>query len=247
MRYRDIFILFSYMIKKKESLRVYNFSDALLKQFADQLLANVARDKREFEQRGFNADKQSAIEKLIREFEDIASDDFLEGIKITTTEAKDSARAEVEKGVRTLFVMAENVFGTSSGKYKTFGDAALTRLSDEQAVRNARGAVRAARLYKNELVGEGLTDDFLATLEKHIILLDEAIDTQVASIRDRNIAVEERVEVGNRLYAELVKLCNTGKDIFYAINEAKYNDYVIYNTPTGKAEDLPTATEEGEV
>jgi hypothetical protein len=246
VRYGDIFILFSCMIKKKESLRVYRFSDALLKQLADQLLANVARDKREFEQRGFNADKQSAIEKLIREFENIASDDFLEGLKITTTEAKDSARAEVEKGVRTLFVMAENVFGTKAGKYKTFGDSALTRLSDEQTVRNARGAVKAARLYQNDLVGEGLTEDFLITLEKYIVLLDEAIDTQVASIRDRNIAVEERVEVGNKLYAELIKLCNTGKDIFYAINEAKYNDYIIYNTPTGKAEDLPTATEEGE-
>jgi hypothetical protein len=51
--------------------------------------------------------------------------------------------------------------------------------------------------------------------------------------------------VGNVLYAELVKLCNTGKDIFYSLNEAKYNDYVIYNTPTGKVEVLPTDTEQG--
>lgn len=233
------------MIKKKESVRIYNFSDAFLKQLADQMLANIKRDMREFEQRGFNADKQIAIEKIIREFEDIASDDFLEGIKIITTETKDKARADVEKGVRTLFVMAENVFGTASGKYKTFGDAGLTRLSDEQAVRNGRGAVRAARLFFNDLTSEGLTEDFLAILEKHIIVLDDAIDAQVSAIRDRNIAVEERINVGNKLYSELSKLSNTGKDIFYAVNEAKYNDYLIYNTATGKAEVSPTATEAG--
>jgi hypothetical protein len=89
-----------------------------------------------------------------------------------------------------------------------------------------------------------LTQDFLDTLEKNILTFDDAIDAQIASIRNRDIAVEERVGEGNVLYAELVKLCNTGKDIFYSINEAKYNDYVIYNTPTGKVEVLPTSPEE---
>lgn len=231
------------MAKKKESQRVYSFSDAFLKQLADQLLANVERDKQEFAERAFNAEKQRTIQKLVQDFEALASDDFLEGIKMTTTEAKNEARDATEKGVRTLFVMAENAFGTDAGKYKTFGDSGLTRLSDEQAVRNARGAVKAARLYFRDLEKEGLTEDFLANVEKQTAILDDAIDEQMKAVRDRNIAVEERITVGNALYAELVKLCNTGKDIFYSVNEAKYNDYIIYNTPTGKAEDLPAPTE----
>lgn len=232
------------MAKKKESIRVYKFSDALLKQLADQVLANVNRDRAEFKTRGFNEEKQNAVETLIRDFEDRASDDYLEGLKITTTEAKDEAKSEVEKQVRTVFVMAENVFGTASGKYKTFGDPALTRLTDEQLVRNAKGVIKAARLYFQDLTAEGLTNEFLDTLEKNILMFDDSIDVQIAAIRNRDIAVEERVGVGNVLYAELVKLCNTGKDIFYSINEAKYNDYVIYNTPTGKVEVLPTDTEQ---
>jgi hypothetical protein len=228
-------------MKKKESQRLYRFSDAFLKQLADQMLANVARDRQAFEQRGFNADKQQAIEQLIEEFGRIAEDEFLEGLKITRTEAKTEARQLLEKDVRTLFVMAGNVFGTASGKYKTFGDAMLTRMTDEQSVRNARVGVRAARLYMSELAGEGLTAAWLVDMEKRIAILDEAIDAQVIAIRDRNIAVEERIELGNRLYAELVRLATTGKDIFYATNEARYNDYVIYNTPTGEAEILPDA------
>jgi hypothetical protein len=232
------------MAKKKESLRNYTFSDAFLKQLADQLLANVRRDSEEFKLRGFDDRRQASIEELIKEFDEIPADDYLEGLKMTTTEAKDAAREAVEKQVRTIFVMAENVFGKATGKYKTFGNAYLTSLSDDQAVRNAKGVVKTARLYFQDLIVEGLTEDFLKILEKNILIFDDVIDTQIEAIRNRDIVVEERITKGNALYAELSKLCNTGKDIFYSMNEAKYNDYIIYNTPTGKLEVLPPPSDD---
>lgn len=52
---------------------------------------------------------------------------------------------------------------------------------------------------------------------------------------------------GNALYKAIVKICNTGKDIWYETNESKYNDYVIYNTPSGKPEPTGTGTVRGTV
>lgn len=73
-----------------------------------------------------------------------------------------------------------------------------------------------------------------------MIRLQKAFDQAIAdcddAIADREIATEERTEKANLLYADLVKLCTFGKEIWAHSNEAKYNDYVIYNTPTGSPE-----------
>lgn len=70
--------------------------------------------------------------------------------------------------------------------------------------------------------------------------LDVAIDTQAQGISDRDLASESRVEALNHLYQLLTKYAGTGQDIFYETNEAKYNDYIIYDTPSGLPETLPT-------
>ena len=56
-------------------------------------------------------------------------------------------------------------------------------------------------------------------------------------VSDRDIATESRVETLNNLYSLLVKYTGIGQDIFYKVNEAKYNDYVLYDTPSGLPED----------
>ncbi len=58
-----------------------------------------------------------------------------------------------------------------------------------------------------------------------------AIDAQAKGISDRDVATEDRIEVLNTLYRILIKYAGIGQDIFYETDEAKYNDYVIYDTP----------------
>ena len=53
------------------------------------------------------------------------------------------------------------------------------------------------------------------------------------------IATEKRVEELNALYALVIKYAGIGQDIFYEENEAKYNDYVIYDTPSGLPPENP--------
>jgi len=44
---------------------------------------------------------------------------------------------------------------------------------------------------------------------------------------------------GNALFDTMTKYCSYGQRKFFALNEAKYNDYIIYNTPSGLNEDPP--------
>ena len=42
--------------------------------------------------------------------------------------------------------------------------------------------------------------------------------------------MERRTELGNKLYDELVTLCNIGKDIWAEKDKAKYENYTIYES-----------------
>ncbi len=71
------------------------------------------------------------------------------------------------------------------------------------------------------------------------IALDNSIDVLAKGISDRDIATESRIETLNALYRLVTRYAGIGQDIFYEINEAKYNDYVLYDTPSGMPEEPP--------
>lgn len=225
------------MTKKKEPKRLYHFTDGKLEQTTDSVLAAAETDKAVMEPRGVNLARRTAVKALRDDFSIFPADDYYAGEQTIATEAKDLARAQLTTAVRTVFTAAENVFGLKSKQYKQFGDPALTRLTDNDMVRNARNARRLAEKYSSSLEAEGITAAFLAELDKLIKALDDGIDEQKAAEREREIAKGERVDKGNLLYTEVVKICNTGKDVWAEVNEAKYKQYVIYNTPSGEPEE----------
>jgi hypothetical protein len=220
--------------KKQMAVRNYGFSDGELKQYGDEIINSIERDIVEFAERGMTTVRLNNLQQKLVNFDELPTDEILEGIKIDATQDKDTARNNAEIAARSIFVMAENKFGTDSGKYKQFGNAAFSRQSDNQFYRTLKTIKTSADKFLLDLAEEGLTQEMIDNLVKLTAFFDKAIDDQNTAIKSRDIATEERIEAGNALYADLVKVCNTGKDIWYNKNEAKYNDYVIYTSPTIK-------------
>jgi hypothetical protein len=235
------------MTKKKEPSRIYRFTDGKLEQFTDGVLDAAESDKEQMEPRGVDLARRTALKALRDDFSDFPADDYYAGEQTIATEAKDLARAQLTTAVRTVFTAAENAFGLKSKQYKQFGDPALTRLTDNDLIRNARNAMRIATKYLTNLAKEGITAAKITEIEGLIKALDEAIDVQKAAERERDIATGERIDKGNAIYTELVKVCNTGKDVWAEVNEAKYKQYVIYNTPSGEPEETGFGSLSGNV
>lgn len=226
-------------MKKNQVKRDFTMSDAVLKQKADELIALIDRDIAEFTDRGYNAAKKAELTTARNTVDNFPNDEQLEAIKMNLTEKKDAARNYLEKTMRSIFNMAENVFGLYSAKYKEFGNAGISQQSDAEVVRVAKIMSLTAEKYLTELSDEGLTAEKIATLTTQRNALDVAIDAQAQGISDRDVAAEGRIEALNKLYQLLTKYTGIGKDIFYETNEAKYNDYVIYDTPSGLPETPP--------
>ena len=226
-------------MKKEQVVRTFKLADSVLKQKADELITLIDRDITEFTDRGYNADKKTELTTARTTVDNFPSDEQLESIKMYLTEQKDTARKALEKSMRSIFKMAENVFGLYSAKYKEFGNAGISQLSDAEVVRIAKMMSVTAEKYLPLLADEGLTSDKINTLITQREALDVAIDAQAQGVSDRDVAAEARVEALNKLYQLLTKYAGTGQDIFYETNEAKYNDYIIYDTPSGLPETPP--------
>ncbi len=225
------------MAKKREIVRYYRFTDAKLIQVADGVILLIERDSEQMNDRGVDDERKAALIELRNEFSDTLPDEYYLGQQGIMTEAKEAARARLITLLRSVFAAAENVYGARTVQYKQMGDARLTKLSDDALVRNARHTAQMALQRLDDLGSEGVTEAKIAEITALNQAFDQAVDNLKTAERDREIASQERVEKGNALYAEMVKICNTGKDIWYETNEAKYNDYILYNTPSGKPED----------
>ena len=232
-----------FFMKKNPVTRNYLFPDAVLKQKADEFINLLDRDIVEFTDRGYSPAKKTELIDARNAVEDFPSDEQLEAIKIDLTNQKDAARSALEKTMRTILNMAENTFGFGSAKHREFGASDVSRQPDAELVRNARIMFATAEKYLAELQNEGLTQEKIATLIAQRETLDLAIDAQAKGISDRDVATEDRIEVLNTLYSLLTKYAGIGQDIFFETDEAKYNDYIIYDTPSGLPEDqiLPPA------
>ncbi len=231
-----------FFMKKEALIRQFSFSDGTLKQYADQMVLFAHRDSAEFAARGYSATRLTTIAQQANDFGTVTSDEEMLALQMLRTEVKDKNRDALEDQLRTIFAMANNFFGSKSIQLRRFGDVGLSKQADNDLVRTARICIKTATEYLSDLASEGLTAAILATATAQTKALDEALDVQQLAISDREIAKETRIETANALYSEIAKLANTGKSIFRTTNEAKYNDYVIYDTPSGKNEDPPKVT-----
>lgn len=222
-------------MKKNRVEREFAFTDGVLKQKADEVINLIDRDTVEFADRGYNAAKKTEFVNARNAVENVTSDEQFDAIKAHLTAQKDASRRLLEKTMRTVFNMAENAFGNGTAKYREFGDAEISRQTDSDLVRTAKITASTAQKYLVNLTPEGLTTAKITLLNTQRTTFDVAIDDQAKGISDRDVATEDRVETLNILYRLLVKYADIGKDIFYESDEAKYNDYVIYDTPSGFA------------
>lgn len=223
-------------MKKKPSVRDYKFSDGILKQKSDNVATSVTRDQTEFTSRGITAADVTAFTAQSGAFGDLPSDEELLGDVSVATETKDVAAEELRIKIRTVRTMAQNKWGEGSARYRSYDFKDLANLPDEELVRLGKRVKRVGTNQLLQMGTEGLTALMLNAIGLLVTDLDTKIDLQNDSVEVRDIATEDRIDDGNALYKALVRFCNTGKDIWETTDEAKYNDYVIYNTISGAEE-----------
>lgn len=220
----------------RENPRLYKVADASLKQLVDDLRDSIVRDTADFTTRGFDAAKLTAFEALIEAFNNTTTDEELRGQVTTAVELKDALATNIKQELSAIRSRVKNKYGEGTGKYNSFGFGELSLLNDDELYRTAKRVIRISTTLLEDLKSEGLTQAILDNVVTITTNFDLAIDKVGEANENRDLETQDRVEKGNKVYTEMVKLAGTGKSLYEFNNQAKYNDYVLIQTIADKEE-----------
>lgn len=229
-------------MRKSEVTPLFQMSYADLMQLGDKADDLITRDLVELTPYGVDATFQSDLATMTQELKDFPTDEELQGDVSDLTETKDAAADAVKVDIRSIMVRAKNGFGESSAKYRRFGTKGMDDMTDNDLVKCGKRVVRTATLFLTQLASKGLTATMISDLNDKVTIFDDAIDAQDDAIRLRDTATEDRLELGNELYKKIVELFDFGKDYWVTRDEAKYNDYIIYEGGSSPGSNIKSGT-----
>ncbi|MEZ5038277.1 MAG: hypothetical protein R2828_00230 [Saprospiraceae bacterium] len=217
-------------MKKQALHRQYNFPDADLYVQCMERIKYAHRDIEAFKKYGYELDRLKAFNNLCDKFRALPDDDELIGDQMVTTEKKYKAAEKLKTAIRSLMTRVAMKYSNRSGRYRKFGTAKLGDMTDPQLLFCGRRVTRVARQQIDFLAEVGVNENVIRRITEAAQDFELALNIQQDKVADRDISVERRIEQGNKLYTELIVLCNIGKDIWAESDLAKYENYTIYES-----------------
>lgn len=213
--------------KSKKTKRLYKFSDGTLERLANKTKNNIEKNQAQLAARGINAATITHLQVLINNFKNFSTDIESRSPNIDAVQAKKTTRQTLTGFINTLRSACNNVFGQNSPTYQRFEFDTIARLKENNYLKAAKKVVRLGQQQQTQLASEGINPLFFSQMQQAIVNYKEAISTADTAKEKRYFEAETRIEKGNILYKEIVRLCSIGKEVFAPISKATYNAYNI--------------------
>jgi hypothetical protein len=217
-------------MKKQHLNREYNFPDSDLYAQCKERIQYIRRDSNEFKSYAYHQNKIENFSKLCKQFSDLTDDDELIGNQMEATDKKNKAKEKLKTTIRSVMTRVSNRYNPRSGHYRKFGTIKMNDMSDPKLLLCGRRVVRVSNKLLDFLSETGLQQTHIDAVQQSAGAFENTIHIQHDKVSDRDISVEKRIELGNKLYRELVHVCNIGKDIWAESNKSKYENYTIYES-----------------
>ncbi len=217
-------------MKKQPLNREYNFPDADLYVQCLERIKYAKRDLNEFKNYGFDIERLKKFVAMCEKFRALPDDDEMVGDQMLVTDKKYKAAEKLKTAIRSIMTRVSMKFSNRTGRYRKFGTSKLGDMTDPQLIFCGRRVARVARQQIDFLADVGISETNIQKVLDACSAFERALNIQQDKVADRDIAVERRTDVGNKMYKELVLLCNVGKDIWVETDAAKYENYTIYES-----------------
>lgn len=217
-------------MKKQRINRVYNAQDADVYVKCMEVIRLAHRDIESFEKYGFGLENLKSFKAMCDRFQSLPDDHEMVGDQMICTEKKNLAADALRSAIRSVMTRVAMKFNERTGRYRKFGTSKLGDMSDSQLLFCGRRVARVARLQIDFLADTGLNENLIQRVLDASSAFELSMNIQQDKLHDRDIAVERRMDQGNKIYNMLVKLCDIGKDIWAEQDRAKYEQYCLYES-----------------
>jgi hypothetical protein len=217
-------------MKKQSTNRKHNFPDADLYLQCIERIKYAHRDAKQFEQYSYDKERLRKFIAMCEKFRALPDDDEMVGDQMILTEKKYDAAEALKSAIRSLMTRVGMKYNNRTGRYRKFGTSKMGDMTDAQLIFCGRRVARVARQQIDFLEDLGVNETVIGRIVAATKNFEQSVNLQQDKVADRDIAVERRVEQGNKIYDELVLLCNIGKDIWAETDPVKYENYTIYES-----------------
>ena len=217
-------------MKKQAGHRKYNFPDADLYVQAVERMRYAHRDIEQFKQYSYDMERLKKFKAMCEKFRNLPDDDEMVGDQMVLTEKKSEAAERLKSSIRSVMIKVSIRYNNRTGRYRKFGTAKMGDMTDAQLLFCGRRVVRVSRQMAPFVEDLGVNENAINRVQEACRLFENALNLQQDKVSDRDIAVEHRVAQGNKVYDELVILCNIGKDVWAERDPIKYEQYTIYES-----------------
>jgi len=217
-------------MKKQNSNRKYNYPDADLYLQCLEKIKLAHEDLDNFKQYGYEFLRLKTFKQRCDNFGKLPSDDELVGDQMLMTEKKYTSSEKLKTAIRSVMTRVAMKYSIRSGRYRKFGTQKMGDMTDAQLIFCGRRVVRVARQQMDFLDEVGVNENVLKRVTDSCQEFERSVNIQQDRVSDRDISVETRVDQGNKLYDELIVLCNIGKDIWAENDSIRYEKYVLYES-----------------
>lgn len=213
-----------------ELKRNYSMPDSDLTAYTQSVCASMTRDIAEFTLYGITTANIIALEALNDSFVIFPSDEYLLLETKTATDTKNMYYEQTLANIRTNATRVDITYGRKSPEASLFSLSNISKLSDNAFLTKAKLISKFLTDNLTKLATAGLTQLMINDYDDIVDNLEDAIENQEVTNKNRANATIERIEKGNEIFTLLSKYCDIGKRIWENVNPARYADYVIYGT-----------------
>lgn len=206
----------------------FKMSYADLVQLGDKALNLYDRDNMDLQRFGITLTERSIIEAQTNNLRHFPTDEELRGLQVSFTAKKDEARVALLKGISDIMFRVNRLYGNNSPEYRRYGTKDMYTQDDANLVLIGYRVHRVALEQLASLSQKGLTNIELTEFKTKVEQFDNAIDQKSVAVRTRDSTQQDRLIIANELYLAIVELFAAGKQLYEGVDDARYNDYVIY-------------------
>lgn len=215
----------------------FMFGVAELMQLGDKATDLGEQDAAVLAPYGVNQQFLDLISDKTNQLKDFSTDEELEGKAMILNEIKIKMAEAAKISIRTMMIKVKQVFKNDSGNLIRFGTKGMNAMKDLELIKCGFRVVRMSNIFLPDLAVKGVTQAMIDALETDIKNYDKSYDDQQDAKLLRNSITYERLLLANELYALITELFDYGKDYWSSRNAARYKDYLIYNTTSGKKQE----------
>lgn len=224
----------------------YNMSHDKLAMMVGDFVSNLNRDITKVTARGITQQQIDDFEAKGNAFELLQPDEYYRALISVKVQEKDTARADCFDNIQYISGFFEQKWGIGSPMYRTLAISGILSFGEDKFINRGRNVVTVATDNLATLTPLGLTQLDIDTLQTNLQTMEDKLHEVRSQQKIREEKTLERINKGNSLYVQLKQFSVIGKLVWENVDEAKYNDYVIYKTVhsgLSKVQNLAVTTE----